>query len=354
MATGRCRLRIWVSRLRSFSVECGIVIGRLAWSHRVFFLTTFLNEVLDVLSKIRHRLLPMKKIFLGGLVLLLSICAMAQEKKAEPPQVDGVKIQLATFPALSPDGKKLAFSWAGDIWISDSKGGEAHQLTANESSDSEPMFSPDGKRIAFTSTRTGSNQVWVMPLAGGVPKQVTFHSEGSRIQDWYPDGKSILVAGARDFATKSASRFFRINLEKRESESLLFNAEGTSPSLSPDGKRLLFCREGNELYRKGYRGSRVSQIWLAENLETGKPKFTRIIARDTGARSPNGSPMARGSIIWGIMDPGSVSMCGSGILKPKRKSSTLTLRRIRRYFPASRGADQRWFFVMGLSLCFWT
>ncbi len=246
----------------------------------------------------------MKKIFLGGLVLLLSICAMAQEKKAEPPQVDGVKIQLATFPALSPDGKKLAFSWAGDIWISDSKGGEAHQLTANESSDSEPMFSPDGKRIAFTSTRTGSNQVWVMPLAGGVPKQVTFHSEGSRIQDWYPDGKSILVAGARDFATKSASRFFRINLEKRESESLLFNAEGTSPSLSPDGKRLLFCREGNELYRKGYRGSRVSQIWLAENLETGKPKFTRIIARDTGARSPKWKPDGKGFYYLGDHGPG--------------------------------------------------
>ena len=44
--------------------------------------------------------------------------------------------------------------------------------------------------------------------------------------------------------------------------SLLFDDYGQNGSLSPDGKRLLFTREGPAWWRKGYRGSQASQIWL--------------------------------------------------------------------------------------------
>ena len=205
-------------------------------------------------------------------------------------------IRLATMPALSPDGSKLSFAWAGDIWIAPSRGGNARRITTHPAIDGVPLFSPDGKTLAFTSNRTGADQVFTVPLNGGMPRQVTFHSEGSRGVDWYPDGKSILIRGQRDFGTRSAYRFYRVSLEHRNAEVLLFDAEhgfGTA-SLSPDGKKLLFTREGGDLYRRGYRGSRSSQIWLAENLETKQPKFTQVIARETGANSPLWKPDGSG------------------------------------------------------------
>lgn len=195
-------------------------------------------------------------------------------------------VRLASTPALSPDGKRIAFSWAGDIWTARTQGGLAKRFTAHAAYDSSPAFSPDSKRMAFTSNRTGQDQVFVAPAAGGIARQVTFHSEGSRLVDWYPDGKSLLIEGPRDFGTRSAIRLYRVELDSRKPERLLFDAEATSAALSPDGKRLLFCREGGDLYRKGYRGSKASQIWLAEGLETAQPSFKKIIARESEARSP--------------------------------------------------------------------
>ena len=240
-----------------------------------------------------------------GVGLLSLILGAALSITAEEnPQPDRVKIQLATSPALSPDGKQIAFGWAGNIWIARTRGGIARQLTAHPASENGPIFSPDGQQIAFTSNRTGQNQVWTMPVKGGIPTQVTFHSEGSRVVDWYADGHSLLIEGTRDFATRSAMRFYRINLEKRSPEALLFDAEGHSGALSPDGKSLLFCREDMDLYRKGYHGSRASQIWLAENLESDQPKFTKLIGRDKSARSPMWKPDGSGFYYLSDHGPG--------------------------------------------------
>ncbi|MCB1089152.1 MAG: PD40 domain-containing protein, partial [Verrucomicrobiae bacterium] len=218
-----------------------------------------------------------------GCWLALSISEVVAEDASALSPPERVPIRLGSNPALSPDGRQLVFSWAGDLWLTRSRGGLAQQLTAHPAYDSSPAFSPDGKSVAFTSNRTGQDQVFVMVLKGGIPKQVTFHSEGSRLVEWYPDGKSLLIEAIRDFGSRSALRFYRIDLTQRRPERLLFDAEGSFPALSPDGKRLLFCREGSDPYRKGYRGSKASQIWLAEGLETAKPTFKKLIARETEA-----------------------------------------------------------------------
>ena len=153
-------------------------------------------------------------------------------------------VRLAEQPNLSPDGKTLLFVRGGDIWQVPTRGGQASRLTSHTAKESQPIFSPSGKHIAFISNRTGSNQVYVMPAVGGEPKQLTFHSESYSLQDWYPDGKSLLVLASRDHHWKSSSRFFRINSRKRSPEELLFNGYGAEGKISPDGKTLLFVREG--------------------------------------------------------------------------------------------------------------
>ena len=39
---------------------------------------------------------------------------------------------LLRFPAVSPDGNSVTFSYQGDIWVAPAEGGEARRLTIHE------------------------------------------------------------------------------------------------------------------------------------------------------------------------------------------------------------------------------
>ena len=106
----------------------------------------------------------------------------------------------------------------------------------------------------------------MIPAGGGSPKQLTFHSNGALVQDWFPDGGSVLTVARRDFSwnPRQDDRFFQVRRDKRSAEKLLFDTYGREGRLSPDGSKLLFTREGEQWWRKGYRGSQASQIWLYE------------------------------------------------------------------------------------------
>jgi len=200
-------------------------------------------------------------------------------------------MRLPSSPALSPDGATLAFAWRGDLWLVPSGGGVTRQWTAHARNDAHPVFSPDGRQIAFSSDRSGTRQVYVANVSGGVPRQVTFHSEGSLIEQWLPDGQSLIVSGPRDHFWHHAERLLRVNVTKRAAEELLFNAEGHDPAISPDGTKILFAREGEPWWRKGYRGSQASQIWLYD-LSAGE--FTKLVDHDRGCRTPLWQPDGKG------------------------------------------------------------
>lgn len=216
--------------------------------------------------------------------------ALPAEKSAATSgeyDVSRESMSMLAQPSVSPDGKTIAFAWSGDIWSMSVSGGVARRLTGNEAEDSQPVFSPDGQQIAFASRRTGNvSQVFVMPVSGGVPRQITFHTGGSMPVSWAPDSKSLIITGLRDQAPnnyKPATRFFRVNLEKREREEMLFDDYGASGALSPDGTKLLFTREDHDPYRIGYHGSQAGQVWLYDLTEK---IFRLILKSETGYRSP--------------------------------------------------------------------
>ena len=208
-----------------------------------------------------------------------------------PTVANAAEVFLPGSPALSPDGSQIAFSYAGDIWTSDSEGGVITRRTVHSAQDSQPLFSPDGKQLAFISNRSGSSQVYVMSVEGGTPKQVTFHTEGYSLLDWSPDGKSLLTQGNRDHHWKRPQRFFSISLEKRSAEKLVFDAYGDEGNISPNGKQILFVREGERWWRKGYHGSRAAQIWL---YDVKKETFEKILDDPYGCRSPLWKPDGSG------------------------------------------------------------
>ena len=246
----------------------------------------------------------------GGLMkLLLFFCLLSltafTQKKA---------IKLAALPDLSPDGKELCFAWNGDLWKVSSEGGEAERITSHPGDDRSPSFSPDGESIAFVSSREGYNQAYLMPKEGGVPKRIGFMSEGYSIEGWYPDGKHLFVTSARDNYGRYGRRPYKLPLE-RKAETEVFAAGVNLAVLNNSGDKVLFTREGENLYRKGYRGSRNSQIWL---YEESKKDFSELLKGKFSFRSPMWSE--DGETAFFVSDEDGAFNLWSIELKTKKKS----------------------------------
>ncbi|MEO5912976.1 MAG: S41 family peptidase [Luteolibacter sp.] len=188
-----------------------------------------------------------------------------------------------TAPAVSADGKSMVFEWINDLWTASTDGGEAVCVEHNPARDTYPQFTPNGKRIVFSSGRTGSMQIFSIPAGGGEAIQHTHQTQGNELECLSPDGSHAITRGIRERSGFRATSLFTINLTTEEREQRLFDATGDEASWSPDGTRVLFSTGGEQLYRKGYKGSRASQIWQYE-ISTGR--FECKVAEETDARTP--------------------------------------------------------------------
>ncbi len=146
---------------------------------------------------------------------------------------------LTTDPALSPDGKLVAYASdrSGevnlDIWVQRLAGGEARgeplRLTRDPADDSEPTFSPDGNSIAFSSARSGGG-IYLIPAGGGQERLLTKQGHRPRFS---PDGRWI--------AYHVGEKSFILPLSGGTARQLQPDFAGVVlPTWSPDGKHILF------------------------------------------------------------------------------------------------------------------
>ncbi len=96
---------------------------------------------------------------------------------------------------VSPNGQRLVFDMAGDIYTLPIAGGTATRLTEGLPFDVQPRWSPDGRQIVFVSDKDGSDDVWVMDADGKNLRQVTRTDRTQFVSpEWTPDGKYIIVS----------------------------------------------------------------------------------------------------------------------------------------------------------------
>ena len=126
-----------------------------------------------------------------AIAALFSVCASMACAEDHPEAL------WLRYPAISPDGGRIAFSYAGQIWTVAASGGEASPLTGGPWHATHPVWSPDGKSIAFAADRHGQDDVFIMPAAGGTITRLTYHSANDRPMSFTPDGKDVVFSSAR-------------------------------------------------------------------------------------------------------------------------------------------------------------
>lgn len=178
-------------------------------------------------------------------------------------------------------GDRVAFVFAGDLWIVDAAGGQARRLTTHEGFELFPKFSPDGRTLAFSAEYGGNRQVWTMPVEGGAPTQLTWYNDVGpmpprggfdyRVLDWTRDGADVLVRANRLPWGVRMGRPYLVPADGGMERPLAVPETGGG-MLSPDGTKYVYTPIDREFRTwKRYEGGRAQDVWIYD-LETDEAR----------------------------------------------------------------------------------
>jgi len=192
----------------------------------------------------------------GGEIVFSSDILTASDLWRVAVSGSGKPQRLASFgnnahdPAISHQGHRLAYSqWSGDtnIWRAEVPGADGKMnrpmnLISSTRSEGNPQFSPDGKRIVFVSDRSSlsGEEIWVCDSNGSNAIQLTSLGAHSGTPHWSPDGERI----AFDSNAEGQWEIYVISANGGKPRRLTTNpAKDDAPSWSRDGKWIYFCSD---------------------------------------------------------------------------------------------------------------
>ena len=135
--------------------------------------------------------------FEADLGLAIAMCAVVMSMMLSAGAIGQDNPLWLRYPAISPDGQTILFTYKGDIYSVRASGGTAVPLTLSESYEFAPVWSHDGRSIAFASDRYGNFDVFVMPSGGGESTRLTFHSNGEIPSSFTADDRAVLFSAYR-------------------------------------------------------------------------------------------------------------------------------------------------------------
>jgi dipeptidyl aminopeptidase/acylaminoacyl peptidase len=270
--------------------------------------------------------------------LLGVVCAaapLAAQTRRPVTSDDYFNLKVAGDPALSPDGKLVAYTVTrvdralnrrvSAIWLVPADGSAApRQLTAGSMSSSAPLWRPDGKAIAFSSVRplpgdsaSLRSQEYLLELTGGEPERLTSLRNGVTACDFSPDGSKLAClsrVGPSDRKPPSSdvrhyaglaykfndtgwfddrkSHIWTVDLTSHKATQVTGGDQwnDTEPAWSPDGTKLAFVsnRTGKES-----DGDENTDVWVVPATGGDPVRISDHPDRDgSPAWSPDGKSIA--------------------------------------------------------------
>jgi len=199
------------------------------------------------------------------------------------------------YPALSPDGSQLAFSWNErggvilrnqDIYVQLIGAGTPLRLTTDPADDESPAWSPDGHHIAFLRCLGSEQGIFTVPALGGperklqaiacLPAGMVAGMEDGHNLDWSGDGKLLVFP---DQTSADGFSIFLLSTETLEKRRLTFPPQehqfDWTPRFSPDGRSVAFTRAGGTtkpgLFIVPVAGGEPRRLTLGEGWTRGAP-----------------------------------------------------------------------------------
>ncbi len=179
------------------------------------------------------------------------------------------------YPALH--GEILVFAAEGDLWAVDIGGGSARRLTTHPGEETHPAISPDGKTLAFSASYEGPTEVYTMPPEGGLPTRWTYESEPSTVIGFTPDGRLIYMT--RAFSTLPDPQLVSIDLSSGEVGRIPLS-QASDGTYDAAGRTLFFSRPGfHNNNTKRYQGGTARNVW---RFTTGEAEARNLTADFSG------------------------------------------------------------------------
>jgi Tol biopolymer transport system component/imidazolonepropionase-like amidohydrolase len=220
-----------------------------------------------------------------------------------------VKARLIRYPAMSPDGKRLAFSAFNKIYVMDlSPSGPAaapKRLTNFTVGEFMPTWSPDGRYVAFVTWSREGGHIYRVAAEGGQPERMTNKAAFYTYPVYSPDNtKIVFTSGAIDdhlFADLKPDHEFLSETEA----ALHGHADGEITGAGENtivDLRYIFASGGNSILIASAQGGRYphfsddpNRVYLttSQGLTSvrldGQDRRTILKATGTGA-PPNPAP----------------------------------------------------------------
>jgi tricorn protease len=234
----------------------------------------------------RHRLLL-------ALAILLFVTPFVTAQTTQRSGPEGLDARMLRYPAVSKD--RIAFVYAGDIWLVPKAGGTAVRLSSPLGEESFPRFSPDGTKLAYSAEYDGNTDVYVTAVSGGAPTRLTFHPMVDRVVDWTPDGTRVLFASSRESGRQRYNQFFTVGLSGGLPEKLPV-PYGEFGAYSQDGAQFAYMPMSQDFRTwKRYRGGWAPDLWLFDLKTFASRRITDHPGNDA-------QPMWHGDRIYFLSD----------------------------------------------------
>ena len=224
--------------------------------------------------------ISVKLIVSASMVLTISINALAQ-----------ITPEWVRYPAISPDGKNIAFTYKGDLYRVASSGGEATRLTFHKAHDYKAVWSKDGKQLSFASNRFGNFDVYVMDALGGKATRLTYHSSDEEPYTFtqnnaaiYFKGQRMDTAEHRQYPSSRQAELYSVPVTGGRI-SQVFTLPVEEVQISANGDELLYQdnKGAENAWRKHHRSAATRDIW---RFNVSSNEHTQITSFNGEDRNP--------------------------------------------------------------------